>query len=139
MRRDIRWTPSSLRCPGSRRRPASLGDRRRLRGTPSYRNSGLPCRPFRASFPPPGTGGRLKNQGSSQFHQVNSNLGNLKSALSGTYHAFDYSKYARRYLSEFSYGFNCRFRLNELPIRLLVACAATGPCPEQWLRLETED
>jgi len=87
---------------------------------------------------PEKTGGR-KPKDLPQFHWVNTILGNLKSALSGTYHAFDFSKYARRYLSEFSYRFNRRFRLNELPVRLLVACATTTPCPERWLRLETED
>ena len=87
---------------------------------------------------PEKTGGR-KPKDLPQFHWVNTILGNLKSALSGTYHAFDFSKYARRYLSEFSYRFNRRFHLKGLPVRLLVACATTGPCPERWLRLETED
>ncbi|MCL4461735.1 MAG: IS1595 family transposase, partial [Nitrospirae bacterium] len=36
------------------------------------------------------------------------------------------------------YRFNRRFHLKGLPVRLLVACATTGPCPERWLRLETE-
>ena len=35
-------------------------------------------------------------------------------------------KYARRYLSEFSYRSNRRFHLKGLPVRLLVACATTG-------------
>ena len=86
---------------------------------------------------PEKAGGR-KPKDLPQFHWVNTILGNLKSALSGTYHAFDFSKYARRYLSEFSYRFNRRFHLKGLPVRLLVACAMTGPCPERWLRLETE-
>ena len=64
------------------------------------------------------------------FHWGNKILENLKSALSGTYHAFDLSKYARRYLSEFSYRFNRRVHLKNRPVRLLVACATTGPCPE---------
>ena len=87
---------------------------------------------------PEKTGGR-KPKDLPQFHWVNTILGNLKSALSGTYHAFDFSKYARRYLSEFSYRFNRRFHLNELPVHLLVACATTGPCPERWLRVEDAD
>ena len=35
------------------------------------------------------------------FNWVNTVLGNLKTALSGTYHAFDFAKYADRYLAEF--------------------------------------
>lgn len=87
---------------------------------------------------PEKTGGRNPKD-LPQFHWVNTILGNLKSALSGTYHAFDFSKYARRYLSEFSYRFNRRFHLKGLPVRLLVACATTGPCPERWLRAEDAD
>ena len=87
---------------------------------------------------PEKTGGR-KPKDLPQFHWVNTILGNLKSALTGTYHAFDFSKYARHYLSEFPYRFNRRFRLNELPVHLLVACATTGPCSERWLRAEDAD
>jgi hypothetical protein len=36
-------------------------------------------------------------------------LGNLKTAMAGTYHAFDFTKYAHRYLAEFQYRFNRRF------------------------------
>ena len=32
---------------------------------------------------------------------LNTLLGNLKTAISGTYHAFDFAKYAYRYLAEF--------------------------------------
>ena len=140
MRTDIRCTPSSLQCPGSRRRPSSPGDRLFWRrGAPSFGSSGLLYRPFCAGFPPPKKTGGRKPKDLPQFHWVNTILGNLKSALSGTYHAFNFSKYAHRYLSEFSYRFNRRFHLKGLPVRLLVACATTGPCPERWLRLETED
>lgn len=38
-----------------------------------------------------------------EFRWVNTMLGNLKTALSGTYHAFDHAKYAHRYLAEFAY------------------------------------
>jgi hypothetical protein len=38
-------------------------------------------------------------------------LGNLKTAYSGTYHAFDFSKYADRYLAEVQYRFKPPFRL----------------------------
>jgi hypothetical protein len=38
-------------------------------------------------------------------------LGNLKTALAGTYHAFDFEKYAHRYLAEVQYLFNRRYDL----------------------------
>ena len=32
---------------------------------------------------------------------INTLLGNLKTAINGSYHAFDFAKYAHRYLAEF--------------------------------------
>ena len=49
-------------------------------------------------------------------------LGNLKRALSGTYRAFNFAKYARRYLAEYAYCFNRRFDLKSLLPRLLTIC-----------------
>ena len=69
------------------------------------------------------------------FFWINTILGNLKTSLSGAYHAFDFGKYAPRYLAAFSYRFNRRFHLETLPTRLLVAALGTGPCPEPRLRL----
>ena len=69
-----------------------------------------------------------------QFRAVNTLLGNLKTALSGTYHAFDFSKYAHRYLAEFQYRFNRRFDLSVILVRLLRASAVTSPHPERVIR-----
>ena len=44
-----------------------------------------------------------------QFQAINIVLGNLKTALCGTYHAFDFAKYAHRYHAEAQYRFNRRF------------------------------
>ncbi len=54
----------------------------------------------------------------------------VKTSLSGAYHAFDFGKYADRYLATIAYRFNCRFQLKTLPERLLVAAVTTGPRPE---------
>lgn len=70
-----------------------------------------------------------------QFHWVNTMLGNLKTSLAGTYHAFDFSKYATRYLAEFQYRFNRRFDLASMLPRLLYAAAVTKPLPLRILRL----
>lgn len=39
------------------------------------------------------------------FIWINTLLGNLKTALAGTYHAFNFRKYAHRYLAEYQYRF----------------------------------
>lgn len=69
------------------------------------------------------------------FQWVNTILGNLKTSLNGAYHAFDFAKYAERYLGAFTYRFNRRFNLHTLPQRLLVAAIASGPLPAKVLRL----
>jgi transposase-like protein len=66
---------------------------------------------------------------------INTVLGNLKTSLGGSYHAFDFAKYASRYLAAFAYRFNRRFQLDTLPMRLLVATVSIGPRPADWLRL----
>jgi transposase-like protein len=66
---------------------------------------------------------------------VNTVLGNVKSGLSGAYHAFDFEKYAERYLGAIAYRFNRRFDLHALPARLLAAAVATGPHTERSIRL----
>jgi hypothetical protein len=71
-----------------------------------------------------------------QFHWVNTVLGNLKTSLSGSYHAFGFRKYAPRYLAAFTYRFNRRFDLSTLPTRLLVAAARCAPRPQRVIRAE---
>ena len=70
-----------------------------------------------------------------EFRWVNTLLSNLKTAISGTYHAFKFEKYAKRYLTEFQYRFNRRFDLKTLLRRLAHAAVFTPPRPEWQLRL----
>lgn len=70
-----------------------------------------------------------------EFRWVNTVLSNVKTSLSGAYHAFNFSKYADRYLGAIAYRFNRRFQLKTLPERLLIAAASTGPRSEAWLRM----
>lgn len=72
-----------------------------------------------------------------EFRWINTILGNVKTSLSGAYHAFDFGKYATRYLAAIAYRFNRRFELDMLPERLLVAAASCAPHPEKWLRMPT--
>lgn len=69
------------------------------------------------------------------FRWVNTILGNLKNSIIGTYHAFDFEKYAHRYLGEFQYRFNRRFDLPGMFKRLVVAAARSGQVSEHKLRL----
>lgn len=79
-----------------------------------------------------GTGRRAVKK--PEFYWVNTLLGNLKTALSGTYHAFDFKKYGYRYLAEFQYRFNRRFDLHAMLPRLLRASVLTLPQPSRILR-----
>jgi hypothetical protein len=69
------------------------------------------------------TGGGPRSVKLPQFKAINTVLGNLKTALSGTYHAFDFVKYAHRYLAEAQ----CRFILAITLARLVHAASLTLP------------
>ena len=70
-----------------------------------------------------------------QFRAVNTLLGNLKCSLGGTYHAFDFAKYAHRYLAEAQYRFNHRFNLRSILARLVRAACLTNPTPVFAIRV----
>jgi ribosomal protein L37AE/L43A len=70
-----------------------------------------------------------------QLKAVNTVLGNLKTAITGTYHAFKFAKYAERYLAEYQYRFNRRFDLDVLMQRLIRAAAHCKPVPIPVLRM----
>lgn len=53
------------------------------------------------------TGGKDPND-LPQFRWINTLLGNLKTSLHGTFHAFNFDKYARRYLVGCCFRFNRR-------------------------------
>lgn len=81
------------------------------------------------------TGGGAASVKLPQFKAVNTVLSNLKTALGGTYHAFDFAKYAHRYLAEVQYRFNRRYDLSAILARLVRACAVTTPKPARHIRL----
>lgn len=80
------------------------------------------------------TGGGPASVKLETFRAVNPLLGHLKTAFSGPYHAFDFAKYAHRYLAEVQYRFNRRFDLSVMLARLLRASAVTSPHPERIIR-----
>jgi len=57
----------------------------------------------------------------------NTVLSNVKRALDDTYHAFQFYKYAHRYLAEAAWRFYRRFDLTILVPRLLVTVARCKP------------
>jgi transposase-like protein len=69
------------------------------------------------------------------FRWVNTFISNAKTAITGTYHHFDFDKYRHRYLAEVQYRVNRRFDLASLVGRLAHTCVHTAPCPERSLRL----
>lgn len=71
-----------------------------------------------------------KNKG--VFCWINTVIGNLKTALSGTYHHIS-TKYLNRYLAEFEYRFNRRYDLKVILPRLLYVAVHTPPYPETVL------
>lgn len=81
------------------------------------------------------TGGGAASVKLPQFKAVNTVLSNLKTALGGTYHAFDFAKYAHRYLAEVQYRFNRRYDLSAILARLVRACSVTTPRPARQIRL----
>jgi len=70
-----------------------------------------------------------------QFRWVNTLISNFKTALSGTYHAFGFRKYAHRYFAEYAYRFNRRFDLRQIVASLIQDCASMRPRNESMIRL----
>ena len=62
------------------------------------------------------------------FKWVNTTLGNIKTAIAGTYHHVS-AKHAQSYLSSFAYRFNRRYQLDTIVERLAWAAACTMPQP----------
>jgi len=81
------------------------------------------------------TGGGKASTRLPQFRAINTFLGNLKRSLGGTYHAFDFAKYAHRYLAEAQYRFNRCFNLRSIFARLLRAACLTIPTPASVIRV----
>src|SRR5919202_6163233 len=62
------------------------------------------------------------------FRWVNTTLGNIKTALAGTYHHVS-PKHAQSYLTSYAYRFNRRFQLDSMVERLAWAAVRTAPQP----------
>ena len=80
------------------------------------------------------TGGGRASAQDERFRGVNIYLGNLKSALTGTYRAFKFSKYAHRYFAEFQFRINQREDLRSLLAKTMDAVLLAPPVPLTKLR-----
>jgi hypothetical protein len=80
------------------------------------------------------TGGGAAIARHPSFLAVNTALGNIKTSLSGTFHAIGFRKYAHRYLGQVQYLFNRRFDLRDVLERLSRAASQALPCPLRTVR-----
>lgn len=70
-----------------------------------------------------------------QFTWVNTVLGNLKTMIGGAHKAFDFAKYAARYLGGFAYRFNRRFDLHSMVFEMLRHTVNAAPRTEAVVRV----
>jgi hypothetical protein len=68
------------------------------------------------------------------FQSVNKALGNLKTKLRGTYH-FVSQKHVPRYLAQFQYRYNRRYKLEDMIPRLIWVALRTPPMPYRLLKI----
>ncbi len=80
------------------------------------------------------TGSGPKSAKNPRFKWVNTVLGNIKAAMVGTYRAVR-AKHVPRYLAEFEYRFNRRYRLETMIDRLAYVSMRTPPMPYRLLKL----
>jgi ribosomal protein L37AE/L43A len=80
------------------------------------------------------TGSGAVSGRSPTFKWVNTALGNIKAAITGTYRSIS-SKHVPRYLAEFEYRFNRRYDLAAMIPRLTRAATQAPPMPYKLLKL----
>lgn len=80
------------------------------------------------------TGGGVESVKHEEFTWVNTMIGNVKRALNGTYHHIS-ENHLPRYLAEFCYRFNRRFKLDNMLARLAYVAVRTPPMPLRLLTL----
>ena len=81
------------------------------------------------------TGGGKASVLNEKFKAVNTLIGNVKTALTGTYHAVKFAKYAYRYLAEVQFRFNRRYDLRAILGGLLTALVRAPKRPEWGIRV----
>ena len=74
------------------------------------------------------TGSGPKAARVASFKWVNTTLGNIKSAITGTYRKLG-PDHAERYLASFAWRYNRRYHLKTMITRFVHSAARTNPCP----------
>ncbi len=80
------------------------------------------------------TGGGPQSVTKIEFAWINTMIGNVKNAMTSTYHAIN-PKHLPRYLAEFCYRHNRRFQLEEMMPRFGYVAVRTSPMPYRLLKL----
>lgn len=70
-----------------------------------------------------------------KFQAINTLIGNLKTALTGTYHAVKFAKHAYRYLAQAQLRFNRRDDLRAILGSLVRAVVVTPGLPERGIKV----
>jgi|SRR5689334_21937905 transposase-like protein len=117
---------------GFRKREVEKLAKRDLAAGTNVVSDGLSCWPAVekagcAHFPMV-TGSGKRAAGWTPFRWVNTTLGNIKTALAGTYHHVS-PKHAQSYLASFAYRFDRRYQLDSIVERLAWAATRTAPQP----------
>ena len=81
---------------------------------------------------PMATGAGKKAASWTPFRWVNTTLGNIKTAIAGTYHHVS-AKHAQSYLTGFAYRFNRRHQLDSIVERLAWAAVHAAPQPYRFI------
>ena len=80
------------------------------------------------------TGGGAQSVTKEEFTWINTMIGNVKNAITGTYHAVN-PKHLPRYLAEFCYRHNRRFQLEDMLPRFAYVAVRTAPMPIRLLNM----
>ncbi len=117
---------------GFRKREVERLARRDLAAGSTIVSDGLSCWPAvekaGCSHIAMATGSGKRAASWTPFRWVNTCLGNIKTAIAGTYHHVS-PKHAQHYLTSFAYRFNRRYQLDSILERLAWAAIHTAPQP----------
>src|SRR5215217_4300515 len=117
---------------GFRKKEVEKLAKRDLAAGSTVASDGLSCWPAvekaGCSHRPMATGAGKKAANWTPFKWVNTTLGNVNTAITGTYHHVS-AKHAQSYLTSFAYRFNRRFQLDSIVQRLAWAATRTAPQP----------
>ena len=79
------------------------------------------------------TGGGHEGCELPDFKWLNTVIGNVKNSIQGTYHSIS-EEHTPRYLAEFCFRFNRRFKLEKMIKSLAYAAVHTAPIPQRILK-----